>query len=375
VPAHAAGNPGRGVRVAGHMSHPLLYNGYTPGLNSAIAARQWVRRRRELRMLEAVYPTLRRSLALDPAWRVHRVLSTVGDVTVALVGGRTPAAVLKCARSAQGTAALERSGAVVDALVADTRLTGMAHLLPRRLGATRTAAGPLAVLEELLPGEDGRASVTPATQAEVTAAVLRAISTLHRATASQATLDDAMLDRWVDEPIAALTRWYHAEAVSRAPALRRLRDELWCSLEGREVTVGWIHGDLAPGNVLLRPGTQEVSGLLDWERAAATGLPEIDFIHLHLTVQMVTRRRELGDLVCELLEERPGVTSDCATRDPALVLLSWLHHVSGIVTKSDRYRAGGLWAARNVSRVLACVEATKPRLPNPGRSESGGGAT
>ena len=49
-----------------------------------------------------------------------------------------------------------------------------------------------------------------------------------------------------------------------------------------------------------------------------------------------------------------------------LVLLTWLHHVAGIVIRSDRYPPGSLWAARNVEAVLVfrvregCLEGTHP---------------
>lgn len=357
------GTPWRGPWLARQMRHPVLRHGWLLVLVSARGARQAAHRRRQLRLLEAAYPTVRRSLALDPGWRVHRVLSTVGDVTVALVGGPTPAVVLKWARSARGTAALERAGAVVDALASDARLAGLAHLLPRRQGATRAADGHLVVLETLLPGEDGRTCLTPTTQGEVVGSALGCVSLLHERTATETTIDQELLARWVDDPVAVLNRWFATGGQSRAPALDRLRDQLYRGLLGRDVKVGWIHGDLAPGNVLVRPGTCQVSGLLDWERATAVGLPEVDVMHLRLTVQMHLEGRELGELVCHRLDRLVTAAPDDAGGDPALVLLCWLHHVSGIVAKSDRFPTRGLWAALNVDTVLAWLETSDARLP------------
>lgn len=367
MPFDVTTNPRRPPRLAGTLAPMRLSNGYTPMLGSARIARQWIRRRRQLRVLNEVYPAVTTSLALDPGWRVHRLLSTVGDVTVALVGDSAPAAVLKCARGVHGTAALDHSGAVVTTLSCDPRLTGWAHLLPRRLRTTRTPHGDLVVLEELLAGAEGRTAITPATWEEVLASVLTSIGDLHKCTAYETAIDRPLLNRWVEEPITVLSRWYHATGPSsRTPTLERLREELYRGLEGREVRVGWIHGDLSPGNVLLEPGTHEVSGLLDWERASPIGLPEIDEIHMRLSIQMHVQNRELGDLVCDFVGGRRDQLFLRGDVDPSLVLLTWLHHVSGVLAKSDRHSTRGFWAARNVHMVLTCVEMTSSPLTDPG---------
>jgi hypothetical protein len=63
-------------------------------------------------------------------------------------------------------------------------------------------------------------------------------------------------------------------------------------------------------------------------------------------------RRELGALVTQVI----GRGQPDAAYDPALVLLTWLHHVSGIVDKTGSYAPGGIWAIRNVHAVLRRLE-------------------
>jgi hypothetical protein len=130
---------------------------------------------------------------------VHRIASTVGDVTVALVGGPAPEAVLKWARSTRGTAALQRSGDVVDTLTSDNRLRGWTDLLPRRLCTARTPSGHLVVLEQLLPGEVCSSTLTADTQDRLVALVLDSVRNLHERTASGRTIDRSMLREWVDD--------------------------------------------------------------------------------------------------------------------------------------------------------------------------------
>jgi len=327
--------------------------------------RERVRRRRELRLLRSDYPAVAQALGLDPAWRVLRVVTTVGDVSVALLGAGCPAALLKYARTPAGTEALTYTGGVVDTLAGDPRLAAWTCVLPRRLGSTRTARGDLVVVEELLPGEDGRAVLGSAARDAGVASVLASAATLHTSTGRAARVDDPLLRAWVDEPVAVLAGWYTDAGRSSPAALDRLRDVLRAGLEGREVSVGWVHGDLAPGNVLLSTDGRQVRGLVDWERATSTGLPQVDGVHLLLTVRMLTEGRELGDLVCDLLPRardeaagavQPGNPTAEPTGDPlddpVLVLLTWLHHVSGIVAKTDHYAPRSVWAARNVDVVL-----------------------
>jgi len=321
------------------------------------AARRLGERSRRQRLLHAAWPVLSRSLELDPGWRVHRVPPTVGNVTVALVGGSAPAAVLKIASTPQGTAALERSAQVVELLESDARLADWSHVLPRRLRAIPTHDGELVVLEQLLPGRDAASLVTGTDLWRVVPETLRCIGALHQATTAVLTVGQALLQRWVDEPLLVLARWYADGGRPRSVALDQLRARLHNDLAGREVRVGWIHGDLHPGNVLLRPDTLEVSGLLDWERADHAGLPDVDVAHLLLSVRMATQRRELGELVCRVLDGRTTLSLDGEVPEQAAVLLCWLHHVSGIVSKTDRFRCGGYWAARNVDLVVAHAEA------------------
>jgi hypothetical protein len=186
------------------------------------------------------------------------------------------------------------------------------------------------------------------------ATVLAAIGSLHRRTGRAAVMDAPMLQTWVDEPIAVLERWL-AET-SPPGATRELRKRLRHGLEGRAVMLGWTHGDLAPGNVIFGGDGRRTVGIIDWERARADGMPDVDTAHFLLSVRMLREDRELGDLVCDLVR-RPG-SGHGVLGDPALVLLAWLDHVVGIISKTGHYAPGGFWAARNVHPVLRQVRST-----------------
>lgn len=316
-------------------------------------ARSAAHRRGQRRLLERHYPDLAATLGLDPGWRIRRVFATVGDVAVAEVGGAAPEVVLKLALTDRGADALLSSCRTVDALSADPRLDGWVGLLPRTLAVGR-AAGRLVVLERQVRGRDGRDVIGSAPGEAPVTAVLDRIGALHRCTGRPAVMDALRLQSWVDEPVAVLERWLADTAPPEAA--RDLRARLRHGLQDRAVTLGWAHGDLAPGNVVFSADGRRIEGIIDWERARADGLAGVDTAHFLLTVRMLREDREMGDLVCDLVR-RPG-SGEGVLGDPALVLLAWLGHAVGIVSKTDRYLPGGFWAARNVHPVLRQVRST-----------------
>ncbi len=315
----------------------------------ASAARAAARRRAQRQLLQRRYPGVAAALGLEPGWRLQRVFSTVGDVAVAEVGGTVPEAVLKLALTDRGSDALLDSCRAVDALSVDARLDGWVALLPRTLAAGRDGDGRAVLLERYVSGRDGREVIGSAPDEAPVATVIEQVEALHRLTGRTAVVDARLQRAWVDEPVEVLERWLGA--TGSAEATRGLRQRLRDGLRGRAVMLGWTHGDLAPGNVVFAADGRRVTGILDWEKARPDGLADVDTAHLLLTVRMLREDRELGDLVCDLVR-RPG-SGRGVLGDPTLVLLAWLHHVTGVITKTERCSPDGFWAARNVHPVLA----------------------
>lgn len=338
------------VRVLGPMWIPVL----GPRASALVLApgrtvKGVLRRVAQRRRVMSRYPEVARTAALPPRWSVHRVLPTVGDVAVALVGPDRPEAVLKLAGTARADRSLDHAVWVVDTLAADPRLARWATVLPTALAHGSLDDGRRFVVEKLVDGADGAAAVLdPALGDFAVTAMLDTVGELHRLTGRQVVVDDDLLDRWVDRPADLLAA--HSAPDERA-ALERLRSRLRADLGGLSTSVAWTHGDLSPGNVVLDPGKKKVRGLLDWERAMPDGPTEVDLRHLALTVRMERTRRELGDLVCADLSRR-----DDSPLDQALTILTWLHHVSGLRDKSTRYPAHSVWWTRNVAPVLAWAD-------------------
>ncbi|MDP2662890.1 MAG: phosphotransferase, partial [Dehalococcoidia bacterium] len=192
----------------------------------------------------------RQSGALPPdAWRVQRALWTEGDVTVVFTGrsGQPAAMVLRLAHTLAGEASLRRQRAALHDLRANPVLGPLQERLPEPLAAGRVA-GQFYTVERALPGRDMReVLLRPSASSRVAiSSALSAIARLHRSTTRSAVVDAGMLDRWIHAPLRRL-----AALANDDGGIRRLAAELDAALAGREVRIGWIHGDFWPGNVLV----------------------------------------------------------------------------------------------------------------------------
>jgi O-antigen/teichoic acid export membrane protein/thiamine kinase-like enzyme len=306
-------------------------------------------------------------------WTQCTFLPTVSDMAVIMVGppGQTPRAVIKLPTTALARAALRRESDVLSALKSDDRLGYWRDVLPTVLASGQIEDRPF-VVQWRFPGvpasrmvesaDGGRRALTAATAT---------IAELHRHTASSTTVEADALQRWVDGP-AFLAREVGATFTGRAAAKMatdRMAAELHDALGGRAVPLGWTHGDFVPSNVLMSTWGASVLGVVDWELAGPADLPPLDVVALLLSTRAQQRRQQLGQVVRECVTGAPwtkfeqGLLDSASSRLPGaavdsrtLVLLWWLRHVAGNLTKSTRYARSRLWAQWNVLPVLDVFE-------------------
>lgn len=303
------------------------------------------------------------------SWCVRGVTRTVNEVTVIRLGpkGHPPAALLKLPQSDSAVASLERQKEVLTRLHADQRLGPWRALLPVLLAEGETAE-KYYVVEQMKAGLDARTLLyDPDTQRRMRAAAATAIGVLHQRTATSVVVDATMLERWVNAPLSrvedALARFRPAHGYRRR--LDKLTHELQGSLKGKRLTVSWVHGDFSPGNILVTADAGEVTGVLDWDQATPEDLPQLDLVLLFLSTRMLSQRRELGDIVGEMLNGAEWTSSERDLLKAAqeslpgdamgmreLVLLAWLRHVAANLAKSTRYLGHRLWTAKNIEAVL-----------------------
>jgi aminoglycoside phosphotransferase (APT) family kinase protein len=235
-------------------------------------------------------------------------------------------------------------------------------VVPLVLACDRDASRPWA-LESRCEGQDARAALTdPPRLEQLLDEVAARMGALYTASAHRIEVDDAQLLRLVDAPIAATEAMPKPHGVlATTPDLGNIRRELTDALAGRELTMSLTHGDLWLGSIVWQPATNEVTGIVDWRRARV-GPPVIDLAHLLCTTRALRERRELGDVVCDVLrvgDWRPAEKHRLAAAPGAeelaprtIVLLAWLRHVYDKSELGNRLRTHDLWRAHNVQRVL-----------------------
>jgi hypothetical protein len=309
----------------------------------------------------------------DPAasrWEVQRMLPTLTDSVVVLVGphGQGPDVIVKVAGGPDSNVPLEHEKGALRALHADTRLERLHHLIPV-LREEGVLGGRAYLVETVVRGVGAESVLRAGAQnGKTLAAAAGTIAALHDATRSEpAPLDDRTLDRWVDEPVAVLQQVtaYRPHAAASSAALARVSEAAHQAFLGKAVTRSWVHGDYVPSNIVVTPDGRSVAGIIDWEAAVPDGLPHLDAVHLLLGTRVLVRRRELGQVVRELLsdprldgneraalelawQDLPGDELDLRS----LILLCWLQVASATLGRSDRYQRSRLWVALNVESVL-----------------------
>ncbi|HEX5512142.1 MAG TPA: phosphotransferase, partial [Actinomycetales bacterium] len=178
------------------------------------------------------------------------------------------------------------------------------------------------------------------------------------------TVDDEVLKRWVADPAERMRQVVPSYTRLR-PEVSRLETVLTEELSQRTLTMGWVHGDFYPGNVLV-DANGHVCGVVDTAQTHQRGLPVLDLAHWVLTLPGDGGPTHLGARVAARLEQdRCWTESEMKFLRQApggdelpgrvMLLLTWLRHVDSNLIKSERYSNNPVWLRRNVLPVLRKV--------------------
>jgi hypothetical protein len=342
-------------------------------LGSVLRARDLRADRRRAARVQTVVPEILSKLvaasgAPNGAWQINNIVHTVSDVIVVNAGPAEQAssALIKVAETPAASDGLRWQHEALTVLKADERLGSWRELLPGVLDAGEIAGSAYLVETRVAGVPLEHALRDPFAEASALRDAASAIGLLHSATAHETTIGHEQLDRWVREPARVLADVANQSGARRsaAPQLERLTAELCGALEGRQITVSWVHGDYGPGNILTDAAWQ-ISGIVDWEFAQPEDFPSLDIVTLLLTTRMYVRRQELGRVVCDLVLNPEWSSSEAALAAAApdaetcasigidrVVLLCWLRHTAWMITRCSRYAASGLWLHTNIHTVL-----------------------
>jgi aminoglycoside phosphotransferase (APT) family kinase protein len=232
----------------------------------------------------------------------------------------------------------------------------LAHLPPTARAPVRLETGEVGgvafAVDELLPGHPSP-DLLPAA---------RTIRELHSQTARERVVDEELMARWVTTPLAVVE-----QLLARGPLpvphdrLQRVGDQLRADLLGRAVTTSWVHGDFWSQNVLTVDA--EVTGVIDWDLAAADELPSHDLLNLLIHARARATGRQLADLILSLLrapdwsEEEREILGPSTLEERTALLLYWLRHVAAVGVQQLSYAQHSViaWRLLNVHRLLRQV--------------------
>jgi len=306
---------------------------------------------------------------LANTWNQFTVVHTVTDKSIVTLGPTDgmPQGFLKIPRTAEAEQYYFAQRAVLHTLKNDKRLAEIWNLLPDII-AEGTIDGRHYSVERAIGGvnaEKNMKLIHWRRSPVYTAA--QAIRKLHLGTASEITVDDAILSQWVDRRADIVEEMYVSAkpgCVSRA-SIAKLRGELQTALLGKCVYASWVHGDYWLGNINVSLETGELTGLFDWEHAAALEIPMCDLLLLIISKKASATGVEIGDVVSSLLTGESLTGEDLSlfqqemhdfTKDSVdfrtVLLLTWLRHVSNKSARSLHLITNWIWIYKNVETVL-----------------------
>lgn len=313
--------------------------------------------------------------ATSPAtWIVQSVAKSVSDVTVMVMGPnqRMLNAVVKLATTEPGRLSLLKRASIMERIQADARFGDLRGQIPVML-AKGEAGGHAFLVERMVNGTEASKLIHDPRQRKLVSITAASwLVDLQRRTAVPVSVDEEMLTRWVYNPCAVMQYWLaHSSSVVHRDLearIARLRTELQSQFAGKTIQLGWVHGDFTPSNLFVSPDGSAIVGVIDWESASPQGIARLDLLWFFLSIRMQVERCELGDVMQKLLggdtllpyesfllQEALSDEFDTEFDLRTLLLLSWLHHVYGNLTKSERYARNRFWMIRNVESVLVAA--------------------
>jgi len=315
------------------------------------------------------------------SWIVGRVSWSDTDVAIVPIGppGTPPRIIVKWPSSGDSLASLRTQSANLVRLHADQRLTGWSSLVPVILFEGEADGIPFFV-ESAVPGITAdRLRRDTAVRRRSLRAAAEAIAGLHARTAVQRTVDDEILELWIGRPVRTVSELISSRGggIAAVRALDVLARELRAAFAGRELSIGWIHGDYWLGNILTSPDGSRVTGIVDWDLASSDQPVLLDPVHLVLMARRSLSGREFGDVVRSFLKEgslapaeRAALHASSAVQlsDPGeirrAIQFAWLRHV-GIFAAAGKDGSNPRWVRRNIEAVLKAlpdvVRASRPR--------------
>jgi aminoglycoside phosphotransferase (APT) family kinase protein len=223
------------------------------------------------------------------------------------------------------------------------------------------ASGRFYSVETALPGRDGASILrTRASADELILSAERFILKLQKASLAES----ADRPLWQAEFDAAVDRVARlAERAGAAEHYRRLVSCVRNRLAVQPIPSVYSHGNFWLGNALFDT-ENALTGVIDWDCAAAFALPAIDFIYFLVRTHSLIRGTSFGEALVDWINAPSLPFLDgCLVRHcrelslapdliPVLSYCCWIQHLDAHCRFGTGTSANARWLARNVRLVL-----------------------
>ncbi len=227
-----------------------------------------------------------------------------------------------------------------------------------RVVSVGTASGHYFSVETTVPGHDGLHLLkTKVNALELVLSAERFILKLQKASLNANQAWEADFEA-AAERVARL-----ADLVDRRARYTELVTEIRSRLDGRAVPSAYSHGNFWPGNVLYDTDNT-LTGVIDWDGAAAASLPVVDLIYFLVRTHSLVRGGSFGEGFADWMDAPSLPLLDgCLTRhcqDLAIPLdlivplsyCSWIQHLDAHCRFGTATSLQPRWLRRNVRVVL-----------------------
>ena len=164
--------------------------------------------------------------------------------------------------------------------------------------------------------------------------------------------------------LARMQAWLKLENAERE-RLQRMQDYWHRTFAGRELGLGIVHGDFSIKNILIEPGAQQVTGVIDWDLADFFAPPLLDVLHFFVRMDARSFHETPPAIALRLIQTKEGLHHQLfrqaemlhgyESQDwPGLVMLYWLFRMRGYLGSPKR--ADAKFLRRQVFDVLALFE-------------------
>jgi O-antigen/teichoic acid export membrane protein len=289
----------------------------------------------------------------EPQWQFVKLFKTVGDVAVGLVQSDQTGeeAILKVTTSRIAKSSLKNHVQILAHLKKIAELDKEQTIFPNPIFVQDHRS--LLLIEEQKSGIVLSDSLQWENWEPLFLQSIKEISTIHHATHVKQTISEAHIQSWITLPCQNILQL----SINHRAVVTQMNIWLADIFSGSFMKTCLIHGDYCPSNIVLSSAQDEVVGILDWERATRTGLPEVDRLHLWLTVQTQLQEIELGQLIIdELIAPSFESEFENSIGKRPLLLLTWLWHINSNLCKANRFGNNPIWIKNNIEDVLVYLE-------------------